>query len=247
MCLSYTNGTLSNRYPRDYCFDLEMLDRETNSDDTTQRALLVALGLNTVVCFIEFTAGYHGNSLALVLDAFHNCSDEIALILLILSYSTWHAKSRTLKTGANHLNTLGIALVAALIVYFSLCRMLAPVSVEGSLTMGAALAAALGNQLVALSLRKYANHNPAIALAYIHNIGDVAVCLSIALSGAMIHFTHSVWLDPLLAFAIAGFLLVSTAREWRLSRSNLTSYTSHPDQDEPARSVTIPRVESGQA
>lgn len=47
-----------------------------------QRAVTIAVALNTGIFIVEAVAGYQASSLTLVMDSVHNLSDEMALIAL---------------------------------------------------------------------------------------------------------------------------------------------------------------------
>jgi cobalt-zinc-cadmium efflux system protein len=83
------------------------------------------------------------------------------------------------------------------------------------------LAAAAANWGVARLLRDPSRGNPAIRLAYVHNMGDVFVSLAPVLAGLLVTLSgHSIF-DPLVAGGIALWLIVSTFREVIASREEL--------------------------
>ncbi|MEX2479391.1 MAG: cation transporter [Gammaproteobacteria bacterium] len=178
-------------------------------------ALTLAVLANLGVCLGELALGWRANSLAVIVDAVHNGADEIALVCLLLACR--HERcAPALRRLANLLNTAGIAVIAASIAVLAAQRMLDAPAVAGELTLAAGLAAALGNTAVALALRKAARGDAAVRLAYLHNVGDVALCLTTACAGAAIVLTGRFWIDAGLAFVVAAGLLVAT---WRaLSR-----------------------------
>src|SRR2546430_16393783 len=72
-----------------------------------------------------------------------------------------------------------------------------PAPVWGGVTIVIGLLAALGNWGVARLLRNPGRNNPAIRLAYIHNLGDIQVSLAPALSGLLVIATGYSFLIPL--------------------------------------------------
>lgn len=174
-------------------------------------ALALAVFANLCVCLGELALGWQANSLAVVVDAVHNSADEVALVCLLIACRHAH-RAPALRRFANLLNTLGIAVIAASIAALAVHRMFDAPAVVGELTIAAGLVAALGNTAVALALRKAAQGDAAIRLAYLHNVGDVALCLATAGAGAAILLTGRFWIDAVLAFAVAGGLLYTT---WR--------------------------------
>jgi len=182
------------------------------SFDARRRAIGAALVFNTLVCAGELVVGYQANSLSLLADAVHNGSDELALGCLYVAAVRGRAAAAW-EWIANFLNSFGILVVAASIGWFALQRLLDPQPVAGGLTLAAGLAAAAGNFLVAASLRRCAGSSRAIRLAWLHNIGDVCLCLSTAASGLVILATGQHWVDALIGGGVAGFLVLACARE----------------------------------
>jgi cobalt-zinc-cadmium efflux system protein len=74
---------------------------------------------------------------------------------------------------------------------------------------------------VARLLRDPGRDNPAIRLAYIHNLGDVQVSLAPVVCGVLVMVTGKAWFDPLIAGGIALWIMGSTLREVALSREEL--------------------------
>lgn len=181
------------------------------SSTEARAGLALAVFANLGVCLGELVLGWQANSLAVVIDAVHNGADEIALVCLLIACGHGR-RAPALRRYANLLNTVGIAVIAASIAALAAHRMLDAPAVAGELTLAAGLLAGLGNTAVALALRKAAQGDAAIRLAYLHNVGDVALCLTTAGAGAAILLTGRFWIDAVLAFAIAAGLLVAT---WR--------------------------------
>jgi Co/Zn/Cd efflux system component len=83
------------------------------------------------------------------------------------------------------------------------------------------LAAAAANYAVARLLREPGEHNAAIRLAYIHNLGDVWVSLAPVLAGVLLIATGYAFFDPLIAGGVALWIIVGTAREVLSSHDEL--------------------------
>ena len=74
------------------------------------------------------------------------------------------------------------------------------------------LTAAAANYGVARALREPAVEDPAIRLAYVHNLGDTLVSLAPVLAGILTLASGSPLADPLVALVIAGAIIVPTLR-----------------------------------
>jgi cobalt-zinc-cadmium efflux system protein len=178
-----------------------------------RKPLAAAAALNTAIFVVEGVAGWQAESLSLVMDSFHNLSDEMALVLLYLAFVLPHGISRNLLRSANIFNSVGLVVISGLLLWQAVERTLHPTPVAGSVAIMVGLAAAAANWGVARLLLAPSRNNAAIRLAYIHNMGDVYVSLAPVGAGLLVTLTgHSVF-DPIIAAGIAVWIIVSTARE----------------------------------
>jgi cobalt-zinc-cadmium efflux system protein len=177
-----------------------------------RRPLANALALNTVALVVEIGAGMPAKSLSLVMDGVHNLSDEAALAALVVAYSLRAGLSGQWLRAANLLNSLGLLAITAVLGWQAFERFRQPQAVVGIVPVIAGLTAAGANWGVARVLREPAAEDPAIRLAYVHNLGDTLVSLGPVLAGALVLFTGSLSVDPLVALVIAGAIVVPTLR-----------------------------------
>lgn len=186
-----------------------------------RKPLAAAVVLNTVICVGEAIAGFQSHSLSLVMDSVHNLSDELALVFLYFAFISRQGISRNLVRSANFFNSVGLTAVSALLLWQAIERIFHPVTVLGAVPMIVGLAAAVGNWGVARLLLRPSRNNPAIRLAYIHNLGDVWVSLAPVVAGLLVMLTGHPTFDPLVALAIGVWFIVSTVREIVSSREEL--------------------------
>jgi Co/Zn/Cd efflux system component len=175
-----------------------------------RRPLAVALALNTAVFVVEVVGGFGASSFSLILDGVHNLSDEVALAFLVLAYILRTGLSGKLLRSANLFNSLGLMTVCAFLVWQVLERLAQPVPVLGVIPIAAGLFGALGNWGVARVLREPARHDPAIRLAYVHNLGDTLLSLAPVAAGILVLASGRPMFDPLVALLISGVILVTT-------------------------------------
>ena len=186
-----------------------------------RKPLAAAVALNSAIFVVEAVAGLQSRSLSLIMDSFHNLSDEMALVFLYLAFILPLGISRHLIRSANVFNSLGLVAVSGVLLWQAIERLLHPAPVLGAVPLVIGLLAAAANWGVALLLRRPSKNNAAIRLAYIHNLGDVFVSLAPVLAGILIMaFGQSIF-DPLVAGGIALWLIVSTVREVINSRDEL--------------------------
>lgn len=180
-----------------------------------------ALAINTAIFLGEGIAGVTADSLSLIMDAVHNLSDELALLLLFLAYLLSTSLSRHLVRSANLFNSIGLVAVSGWLAWRAVDRLLDPTPVSGTIPIVVGLAAALANWGVAAVLRRPARHDPAIRLAYLHNLGDAYVSLAPVLAGALVVTSGYSFFDPLLALLVALWIIGATIKEVAASRDEL--------------------------
>jgi cobalt-zinc-cadmium efflux system protein len=153
-----------------------------------------------------------------------------------------HGISRHLLRSANVFNSVGLLLVSALLLWQAAERILHPAPVVGSVAVVVGLLAAAANWGVARLLLAPSRNNAAIRLAYIHNIGDVYVSLAPVAAGLLVSLTGYSIFDPLIAAAIAVWIIVSTVREVFASSEELIwpekIVCGHSDHEEAAIGAT---------
>lgn len=186
-----------------------------------RKALAAAVALNTAIVAVELAAGWEAGSLSLVMDGVHNLSDEVALIALYLAFVLPQGLSRTLLRSGNLFNSLGLVAVSAWVLWQAVERLLDPVPVLTWVPVVVGLGAAAANWAIARLLWQPGRHNAAIRLAYLHNLGDAFASLAPVLAGLLVSVSGHSFFDPVVAGAIAAWIIVSTTREVAGSRDEL--------------------------
>lgn len=180
-----------------------------------------AVGVNTAIVVIEAGAGFQANSLSLLMDSLHNLSDELALLFLYLAYVVSTGISRIMLRSANFLNSIGLIAMSALLLWHAALRLFEPQPVLGWVPALIGLAAAAANWGVARLLFEPSADNPAVRLAYIHNLGDAYVSLAPVVAGVLVMVSGQPLFDPVVASLIGVWILGSTLREVISSRQDL--------------------------
>lgn len=174
--------------------------------------LVRALALNTTVLAVEIASGIGANSFSLIMDGVHNLSDEIALVFLLLAYTLRAGLSGNLLRSANFFNSIGLLTISGFLIWRVVERVFNPVEVLAVAPIIAGLIGAACNWGVARALRESSREDPAIRLAYVHNLGDTLVSLAPVAAGVAIIFSGNSLFDPLVALLIAAVVVVSTLR-----------------------------------
>ena len=185
----------------------------------------VALTLAFVV--IEAVAGWFAHSLALISDAGHNLADSAALGL------SWYAMRmatkpshegmtfgyRRVEVFAALINGLSLIMIAAVIAWEAIARMVHPDIADGRTMIAVALSALVLNGLISVWLHRGAKDNLNIRSAYLHMLGDAAAALGVALAGAVVLATGTSWADPLVSLIVSGLIVYTS---WDVLRESAT-------------------------
>src|SRR5207247_6539011 len=91
-------------------------------------------------------------------------------------------------------------------------RISQPVPVGGLIPVIAGLVGAVGNWGVAAVLREPADHDAAIRLAYVHNLGDTLLSLAPVLAGGLVLASGRPVFDSLVALLVAAVIVFTTIR-----------------------------------
>src|SRR6478735_4857117 len=91
-----------------------------------KKPLAIATAINTSIFLVETLGGIEARSSSLIMDGIHNFSDELAIICLWLAYLLPIKMSKNLQRGANVLNSIGIIVISALVVWQSIERIISP-------------------------------------------------------------------------------------------------------------------------
>ncbi len=101
-------------------------------------------------------------------------------------------------------------------------RRRAGAAIFGVLPLVVGLIAAVGNWGVARALREASREDPAIRLAYVHNLGDSLVSMAPVVAGTLTLLTGRSVFDPILALVIAAAIIVPSLHTLITFREELT-------------------------
>jgi cobalt-zinc-cadmium efflux system protein len=189
------------------------------------RRLWIALALIVLFMIGEVVVGIVGHSLALLSDAAHMLTDAGALVvsLVVLRVAARPAggnrtfglrRSEILSAQANG---AALLVLAFLIFYGAVRRLIAPPSASGGAMLVVALVG-IGVNLVATWQLAGANRRSLnIEGSFQHLLTDLFAFIATALAGAVILGTGWVRADPIAALVVAALMLVAA---WRLLRDS---------------------------
>jgi cobalt-zinc-cadmium efflux system protein len=183
--------------------------------DADSRRLTIALGLIVGLMVVEVVAGVLAGSLALVSDAAHMLTDAGALVLsLVVIQLVRRPAGGNLTFGLRRAEILsaqanGVTLLvlAGLIVYEAVRRLIDPPQTAGGVVLVIALLGICVNLLAAGQLARANRTSLNIRGSYLHLVTDLFAFVATAVAGLIILTTGFDRADPIASLLVAGIML----------------------------------------
>ena len=182
---------------------------------------LLALSLGALVAFMlaEIALGIVANSLALLADAGHMLTDAFALALAL--FASWaaglpargrwtfgFARAEILAAQANRITLL---VIAVLILYSAVRRLVDPPDVDGTIVGAVALGGIAVNFSVLAILSRAHRQSLNVRGAYLHVATDLAAFVGTAIAGGLILVTGWDRFDPIASLVVVALMLAAAA------------------------------------
>jgi cobalt-zinc-cadmium efflux system protein len=172
------------------------------------------LGATLALVLTEFVAGYLAHSLALISDAWHNLTDVPSLVLAGIALyferkpPDEHRTYGYQRAGvlAAFVNALVLVAVALFICYAGYERIIHPAPVAARTLLMVGLIALVINGGISLALAP-GRQDLNLRAVFIHNLGDALSNVGLVVGALLIQYTGHYFIDPLLAFLIAGMII----------------------------------------
>ena len=179
------------------------------------RNLFISILLNICITVAQVVGGLLSGSLSLLSDALHNFSDVISLIVSFIASKLSKQKASLSKTFgykraeilAAFVNASTLAIVAVLLIIEAYKRFLDPQEIETGLVIWLSLVAILGNGFSVLLLKKDSKTNMNMRSAYLHLLTDMMASVAVLVGGLLMKYFQWFWVDSLLTFLIALYLI----------------------------------------
>ena len=190
-----------------------------------RRSLAIALGLIAAFMAGEVAAAVVAGSIALLADAGHMLTDVAALAgaLVASRLATRPARGQwTFGLGrveilAAQANGVTLLVVAALIVYSAVRRLVSPPAVHGGIVLAVALAGVGVNLAATFVLARADRSSLNVRGAFLHVAGDLAAFAGTALAGGLVLATGWSRFDPIAGLLVASLMVRSS---WSLLRES---------------------------
>ena len=193
-------------------------DHHHHLHQVSGKNMAVAIFLNIVITAGQVAGGMISGSVALLTDALHNFSDVVALLL---SYTTNRIAKRksTIKQTygfkraeilSAFVNSAVLTGIAVFLIVEAVQRFYSPHPIESDMVIWFAAGSIVINFISVLMLQKDAKENMNIKSAYLHLMTDVMTSVAVLAGGIVMKYFGIFWVDALLSFAIALYLIVSS-------------------------------------
>ena len=199
--------------------------RHTHGGGEDARRLGVALGLILAFMAVEVVVGVLAHSLALLSDAAHMLTDAGALVmsLVVLRLAAQPAggnrtfglrRSEILSAQANG---AALLVLAGVIVYGAVRRLVSPPDARGGAILVVALVGIAVNLLATWQLAGANRRSLNVEGSFQHVLNDLYAFIATAVAGAVILATGWVRADAVAALFVAALMLLAS---WRLLRDS---------------------------
>jgi cobalt-zinc-cadmium efflux system protein len=185
------------------------------SPDTDRRRLAIALALIVAFMAGEIVAGILAHSLALLSDAAHMLTDAgaLGLSLVVLWLAARPARGnltfglRRTEILSAQANGATLLVLAGLIVYGSIRRLVSPPEPDGTVIVVVALVGMLVTLLATWQLSKANRTSMNIEGSFQHIFTDLLAFVLTALAGVLILTTGFVRADPIASLVVAAIMI----------------------------------------
>ena len=181
----------------------------------SDRALLGAVFINILLTLAQVIGGIISGSLSLIADALHNLSDAASLgIALFARTISRKPADKTKSFGyqraeviAALINLTLLITVSLYLIYEAVWRIVEPQVVTGLIIVMVAGVAFIVDMVTALITFRMSKNSLNMKAAFLHNLADALTSIGVIIAGALILLYQWYWVDTLLTFLIAGFVL----------------------------------------
>ncbi|MHB1569197.1 MAG: cation diffusion facilitator family transporter [Solirubrobacteraceae bacterium] len=188
------------------------------SPDADRGRLAITLGLILAFMAFEVAVGVIAGSLALLSDAAHMLTDAAAIGLSLLAVHLAAKPARGAMTFgfkraeilSAQFNGATLLVLALLIVYEAIHRLITPPAVQGTAVLIVALVGIAVNLTATYTLSKANRQSMNIEGSFRHIVTDLAAFIATAIAGAIILATGFRRADPIASLLIAAIMLYAS-------------------------------------
>lgn len=223
-----------------------------NTTIVTGKNLILSIVLNVLITTAQIIGGLISGSLSLLSDALHNFTDVISLVISYVAHRLTGKKASAHMTFgykraeiiAAFINAITLVVIAIFLIIEAIRRFSEPQIIDSNLVIWLSGIAILANGFSVLLLKKDAKRNLNMKSAYLHLFTDMLASVAVLLGGILMKFFGWFWIDSILTFLIAVYLIFVGWDLLRRSTKMLMLFTpEHIDIKEIVREVhKLPKV-----
>ncbi|WP_242203288.1 cation diffusion facilitator family transporter [Aestuariivivens insulae] len=187
----------------------------THHHDMKDKNLMISILLNVLITAAQVVGGLISGSLSLLSDALHNFSDVLSLIVSYVASKLSKKKASVNRTFgykraeilAAFVNASTLIIVAIILIKEAIERFKHPQVIDSNLVVWLAVIAIVFNGFSVLLLKKDSKNNINIKSAYLHLLTDMLASVAVLIGGLLMKFYQVFWVDSVLTFLIALYLI----------------------------------------
>ena len=191
------------------------MDHSHHTGIENDRRLLAAVSVNILLTLAQVIGGVISGSLSLIADALHNFSDAASLGIALFARKISRKPPDEFKTFgykraeivAALINLTLLVVISLYLIYEAAWRLLEPQTITAWIVIFVATVALIVDTFTALITYSMSKGSMNMKAAFLHNLSDALVSVGVIISGGLILLYSWYWVDTLLTFAIAGFVL----------------------------------------
>ena len=181
----------------------------------SDRSLLIAIFLNGLLTLAQVIGGIISGSLSLIADALHNISDAASLGIALFARTISRKPADEFKSFgyqraeviAALINLTLLITVSIYLIYEAVWRVIEPQVIAGWIIVLVAGIALIVDMFTAMITYRLSKNNLNMKAAFLHNLSDALASIGVIIAGALILLYQWYWVDTLVTFLIAGFVL----------------------------------------
>lgn len=181
----------------------------------SDRGLILAVGINFFLTFAQVIGGVISGSLSLIADALHNLSDAASLGIALFARKISRKPADEFKSFgyqraeviAALINLTLLIVVSLYLIYEAVWRIIEPQAITGWIIVVVAGIALIVDMITAMITFRMSKNNMNMKAAFLHNLSDAFASIAVVIAGTLIILYQWYWVDTLLTFLIAGFVL----------------------------------------
>ena len=181
----------------------------------SDRSLLIAIFLNGLLTLAQVIGGIISGSLSLIADALHNISDVASLGIALFARTISRKPADEFKSFgyqraeviAALINLTLLITVSIYLIYEAVWRVIEPQVIVGWIIVLVAGIALIVDMVTAMITYRLSKNSLNMKAAFLHNLSDALASIGVIIAGALILLYQWYWVDTLVTFLIAGFVL----------------------------------------